>query len=42
MLEPKKTDWNGYTISLTNLTPTRKASAAVDPADYRAEIVVSR
>ena len=42
MLEPKKTSWNGYTISLVSLTPTRRASVAVDPADYRAEVVVSR
>jgi len=41
-LEPKKTVWNGYTISLLTVTPTRKAAAAVDPADYRAEVVVSR
>lgn len=41
-LEPKKTQWNGYTISLTSLAPTRRASVPVDPADYRAEIVVTR
>jgi hypothetical protein len=41
-LEPKKTEWNGYTISLVSLAPSRKAAAPVDPADYRAEIVISR
>jgi hypothetical protein len=41
-LEPKKTVWNGYTISLVTVTPTRKAATSVDPADYRAEVVVTR
>ena len=41
-LEPKKTVWNGYTISLVAVTPTRKASTSVDPADYRAEVLVTR
>ena len=40
-LEPKKTEWNGYTISLVSLAPQRAANAP-DPADYRAEIVVTR
>jgi len=42
MLDPKKTVWNGYTISLVTLTPVRQASKAVDPKDYRAEILVTR
>ena len=41
-LEPKKTVWNGYTISLVSVTPARKAGTSVDPADYRAEVVVTR
>jgi hypothetical protein len=41
-LEPKKTVWNGYTISLANVTPTQKAATSINPADYRAEVVVSR
>jgi hypothetical protein len=41
-VDPKKTQWNGYTISLASLTPTRRASVPVDPADYRAEVVVMR
>ena len=42
MLEPKKTEWNGYTISLVTLTPVRQANKPVDPKDYRAQILVSR
>ena len=42
MLEPKKTEWNGYTISLVSLTPVRRAADAVNPEDYRAEVVVTR
>jgi len=41
-LEPKKTEWNGYTISLVSLTPAPKASTQTNPADYRAEILVTR
>ena len=41
-LDPKKTVWNGYTISLVTVTPTRKSTTSVDPADYRAEVVVTR
>jgi len=41
-LEPKKTEWNGYTISLVSLTPAPKASTQANPADYRAEILVTR
>jgi hypothetical protein len=41
-LEPKKTEWNGYTISLVSVSPSRQASKGIDPADYRAEIVVTR
>jgi len=40
-LEPKKTEWNGYTISLVSVAPSRKAGTTVNPADYRAEIVVT-
>ena len=42
MLEPKKTNWNGYTVSLVTLTPVRTASTAVDPAAYRAQVLVTR
>jgi hypothetical protein len=41
-LEPKKTVWNGYTISLVTVTPARKSTKSGDPADYRAEVVVTR
>ena len=41
-LEPKKTEWNGYTISLVSLSPAPKASTQTNPADYRAEILVTR
>ena len=41
-LEPKKTEWNGYTISLVSVSPSRRAATDIDPADYRAEIVVTR
>jgi hypothetical protein len=41
-LEPKKTEWDGYTIALVSLTPARKANAPVNAADYRAEILVTR
>ena len=41
-LEPKKTEWDGYTIALVNLTPERNANAPVSSADYRAEILVTR
>ena len=41
-LEPKKTEWDGYTIALVSLAPERKANAPVSYADYRAEIVVTR
>ena len=42
MTEPKKIEWNGYTISLVTLTPVRQASKPVEPKDYRAQVVVSR
>jgi hypothetical protein len=42
MLEPKKTEWNGYTISLVTLTPVRQANKPVEPKDYRAQILVER
>ena len=41
-LEPKKTEWNGYTISLVSLTPAPKSGTQTNPADYRAEILVTR
>jgi hypothetical protein len=41
-LEPKKTEWNGYTIALVGLTPDRKSNTGINTADYRAEIVVTR
>ena len=41
-LDPKKTEWNGYTIQLVSLAPAPKSTAQIDPADYRAEILVTR
>ena len=41
-LDPKKTDWDGYTIALVGLTPERKANTGISTADYRAEILVTR
>lgn len=41
-LEPKKTEWDGYTIALVGLTPDRTSNTAISTADYRAEIVVTR
>ena len=41
-LEPKKTEWEGYTIALVGLTPQRKANTGIDSADYGAEILVTR
>ena len=41
-LEPKKTEWNGYTIALVSIAPSRKANTPVDPDDYRAQLVVTR
>ena len=41
-LEPKKTEWDGYTIALVTLLPERKANTGIDSADYRAEILVTR
>jgi len=42
MLEPKKTEWNGYTISFVSIAPSRNSATALDPKDYRAQIVVTR
>ena len=42
MLEPKKTEWNGYTIALVSVQPARSASSSIDPKDYRAQLVVTR
>jgi hypothetical protein len=41
-LEPKKTDWNGYTIALVSVAPSRNSATALDPKDYRAQLVVTR
>jgi hypothetical protein len=41
-LDPKKTEWNGYTVQLVSLAPATRASKAIDPADYRATILVTR
>lgn len=41
-LEPKKTVWNGYTISLVSVAPARRASEDIDPADYVANLLVTR
>ena len=41
-LEPKKTEWNGYTIALVSVSPARRASEPVKAEDYRAEILVTR
>ncbi|HEX5072588.1 MAG TPA: hypothetical protein VFW03_05280 [Gemmatimonadaceae bacterium] len=41
-LDPKKTEWDGYTIALVSLAPERKSNAPVSSADYRAEILVTR
>lgn len=41
-VEPKKVEWNGYTITLVTLTPVGQASKPVDPKDYRAQVLVSR
>lgn len=41
-LDPKKTEWNGYTISLVSLSPSRRSDTAVKSEDYRAEILVTR
>ena len=42
MLEPKKTEWNGYTIALVSVSPAPKASSSIDPKDYRAQLLVTR
>ena len=41
-LEPKKTEWNGYTIALVSVSPSRNSAKDIDPADYRAQLVVTR
>ena len=41
-LEPKKTEWNGYTISFVSIAPSRNSATALDPKDYRAQILVTR
>jgi hypothetical protein len=41
-LEPKKTEWNGYTIALVSVAPSRNSATALDPKDYRAQLVVTR
>ena len=42
LIDPRKTEWNGYTISLVGLAPTRKTTDPVNSADYRAELVITR
>ena len=42
MLEPKKTEWNGYTIQLVSIQPARSSTAPTDPKDYRAQLLVTR
>ena len=42
MLEPKKTEWNGYTIAFVSLAPSQRAASSIDPADYRAQLLVTR
>lgn len=42
MLEPKKTEWNGYTIQLVSVQPARTSTGPTDPKDYRAQLVVTR
>jgi len=41
-LEPKKSEWNGYTISLVSIAPSRSSATPLDPKDYRAQLVVTR
>ena len=41
-LEPKKTEWNGYTIALVSVSPSRNSATAVKPGDYRAHLIVTR
>jgi hypothetical protein len=41
-LEPKKTEWNGYTIALVGVSPLRNSTKPTDPAEYRAQLVVTR
>ena len=41
-LEPKQTEWNGYTIALVSVSPSRNSATAVNPADYRAKLLVTR
>lgn len=41
-VEPKKTEWNGYTISFVSIAPSRRAATPPDPKDYLATIVVTR
>ena len=41
-LEPKKTEWNGYTIALVSIAPSRNSATPLDPKDYRAQILVTR
>ena len=41
-LEPKKTEWNGSTIALVSVSPSRNSAKDIDPADYRARLMVTR
>ena len=42
MLEPKKTEWNGYTIALVTVQPAPSSGKPIDPKDYRAQLIVTR
>jgi hypothetical protein len=42
VLEPKKTEWNGYTIALVSVSPARSSTSPIDPKDYRAQLIVTR
>ena len=41
-LEPKQTIWNGYTIQFVSLAPSPSAASPTDPAQYRAQLLVTR
>jgi hypothetical protein len=41
-VEPRRTIWNGYTIQFVSLAPSLSASSPVDPAQYRAQLLVTR
>lgn len=41
-IEPRKVEWNGFTISLLSLAPATRASTPIDPKEYRAQLIVTR